>query len=138
MSYTDPEPEGSEKNAPAPVDPALEAYLQRKKIKSRPLRWLLIGCGCITLGLGLVGIPLPVLPTTPFLLLSAWCFGRSSERLLRWLLTNRMFGEYLRNYVEDRGIPRRVKVYILLLLWGTILFSAFVKIDLWWLRILLL
>ena len=119
-------------------DPELELFLDRKRIKSRPLRWLLIGAGCISLGLGILGIPLPVLPTTPFLLLSAWCFGRSSEPLLRWLLTNRVFGEYLRGYVQNRGIPGRVKWYVLILLWATILLSAFLAVKVWWLRIMLI
>lgn len=119
-------------------DPSLEMFLERKKIKSRPVRWLVIGAGFTTLGLGILGIPLPVLPTTPFLLVSAWCFGRSSEPLLRWLLTNRLFGNYLRLYVENRGIPRRVKIYILILLWTTIGLSAFLAVSVWWLRIVLI
>ena len=119
-------------------DPDLELFLARKRIKSRPLRWLLVGTGCTTLGLGILGIPLPILPTTPFLLVSAWCFGRSSEPLLRWLLTNRVFGEYLRGYVQNRGIPGRVKLYVLILLWATILLSAFLAVKVWWLRIMLI
>lgn len=119
-------------------DPALELYLSRKRIKNRFVRGLLIALGLLTLGLGILGIPLPVLPTTPFLLVSAWCFGRSSGRLLRWLLTNRVFGEYLRNYVEKRGIPKRVKIYILIILWATILLSAFLAVRVWWLRVLLM
>lgn len=126
-----------EKNPAALSDPGLEHFLARKKIRSRPLRWLLIGGGCAALGLGILGIPLPVLPTTPFLLLSAWCFGRSSEPLLRWLLTNRLFGKYLRNYLEHRGIPRRVKTGILITLWATIGLSA-VLVEGWWLRVLLI
>ena len=132
-----PEPERPEALLPA-TDPELELFLSRKKIKSRPLRWLLIGGGCLALGLGILGIPLPVLPTTPFLLLSAWCFGRSSERLLCWLLTNRVFSAYLRSYVEKRGVSRRVKLYTLIILWATILLSAFLAVELWWLRILLI
>jgi uncharacterized membrane protein YbaN (DUF454 family) len=119
-------------------DPELELFLARKKIRSRPVRWLLIGAGYTALGLGILGIPLPVLPTTPFLLLAAWCFGRSSERLLRWLLTNRLFGTYLRNYVQHKGIPQRVKVYILCMLWLTIGLSAFLAVHVWWLRVSLL
>lgn len=116
------------------VDPLLEPFLQRQQIRSRLGRGALIGTGCTSLGLGILGIPLPVLPTTPFLLLSAYCFGRSSPRLLRWLLTNPLFGSYLCNYCLHRGIPRRVKVYILITLWVTILLSAFLAVSWWWLR----
>ncbi len=107
-------------------------------IRSPLLRYLLIGAGCVFLGLGLLGIPLPVLPTTPFLLLAAFCFARSSPRLLRWLMNNRLFGRYFRNYCEKKGVPVRVKVYTLALLWATIGLSAFVAIDRWGVRILLL
>lgn len=120
------------------IDPELELFLDRKKIRNKPIRWLLIGAGCTALALGILGIPLPVLPTTPFLLLSAWCFGRSSETLLRWLLTNKIFGEYLRNYIQNRGIPKRVKIIIVVTLWITILLSAFLAVEVWWLRILLI
>ena len=101
-------------------------------------RSLLSAGGFTSLGLGLLGIALPLVPTTPFLLLSAWCFGKSSPRLLRWLLTNRLFGEYLRNYRDNKGIPRRVKIYILGMLWATILLSARYATSLWWVRLLLI
>jgi len=129
-----------DKTAETPLSAELEVdlFLARKRINNRFVRGLLICLGCIAVGLGLLGIPLPVLPTTPFLLLAAWCFGRSSERLLKWLLTNRLFGDYLRNYVHNRGIPKRVKGYILITLWGTISLSAFFAVNAWWLRLLLI
>jgi uncharacterized membrane protein YbaN (DUF454 family) len=83
-------------------------------------RRLLIGAGTLCTGLGIIGIFVPILPTTPFLLLAAACYMRSSERFYRWLINNRVFGAYVRNYIEGRGMPTRVKVFTILLLWLTI------------------
>ena len=80
--------------------------------------------GLLFLGLGLVGIPLPVLPTTPFLLLAAACFLRGSRRLYRWMHENRWFGRYLADYRAGRGIPLRTKAQAVSLLWTTILVSV--------------
>lgn len=68
-------------------------------------------------GLGIVGIFVPILPTTPFLLLAAACYMRSSERSYHWLVDNRVFGAYVRNYIEGRGMPVRMKISTILLLW---------------------
>ena len=81
--------------------------------------------GTISLVLGAVGIVLPVLPTTPFLLLALGCFFRSSERMTRWMLHNKYFGKYIRNYKEGKGIPLKTKVIALTILWVTIIYSAF-------------
>ncbi|HUS79105.1 MAG TPA: YbaN family protein [Patescibacteria group bacterium] len=86
-------------------------------------------CGTIFLAAGLVGVVVPVLPTTPFLLLAAACYLRGSKRLHRWIMENPYFGEYLRNYVEGRGISRRQKVYTILFLWFMILFSIVVVVE---------
>ncbi len=88
-------------------------------------RWLLTTIGIISVGLGTAGIFLPLLPTTPFLLLAAACFIRSSDRLYQWLIHNRWFGSYIRNYREHRALPLRAKVIALILLWTTMSYSVF-------------
>lgn len=105
---------------------------------NRVVRALFVALGTVSLGLGLVGIFLPILPTTPFLLLAAFFYARSSERLLRWLLTNRWFGSYIRNYREGRGLPLREKVVTIVLLWAAIGFSTVYVVSVWWVRLVLL
>jgi len=83
-------------------------------------RRLLIGAGTLFTGLGIIGIFIPILPTTPFLLLAAACYMRSSERFYQWLINNRIFGAYVRNYIEGRGMPVKIKIFTILLLWLTI------------------
>lgn len=81
---------------------------------------ILIAVGSLSLALGVVGIVVPLLPTTPFLLLAAVCYLHSSPRLHRWLLENRLLGVYLRHYYDGSGMPRRAKIVALTLLWLTI------------------
>ncbi|GAB2516483.1 Inner membrane protein YbaN [Corynebacterium atrinae] len=80
------------------------------------LKPLFIAIGCLSLALGTVGIVLPLLPTTPFLLLSAFCFARGSDRLHSYLLNHRIFGRYISNYYQHAMSPRD-KVRTLMLLW---------------------
>jgi len=80
-------------------------------------RRLLIVAGTLSTGLGIIGVFIPILPTTPFLLLAAACYMRSSERFYQWLINNRIFGAYVRNYIEGRGMPVRIKILTILLLW---------------------
>ncbi len=98
----------------------------------------MIIAGLTSVGLGFIGVFLPILPTTPFLLLAAWCFAKSSQRFYIWLLTNRICGEYIRNYHEGRGMTLPHKVIVLILLWGVISYSAFVAVSIVWVRILLM
>lgn len=96
------------------------------------LRSLLVAAGFVSIGLGVAGIFLPVLPTTPFLLLSAWCFARSSPRLYRKLLQNRHLGLYIRRFREQRALPLRVKVVSCLMVWISLLGCAlFAPVPVW-------
>jgi len=79
--------------------------------------------GVLALLLGILGLFLPLLPTTPFLLLASWCFARGSERLHRWLLSHRVFGAYLRNFEAGRGIPLKAKILATAMLWGSLLLA---------------
>ena len=83
----------------------------------------------ICLVLGAIGMVLPILPTTPFLLASAACFFKSSPRMYNWVLKNKWFGEYIRNYREGRGIPMKTKITALTVLWITIVFSSFFLLN---------
>src|SRR4030066_812835 len=90
---------------------------------------LFISAGTISLGLGTVGLFLPILPTTPLLLLSAACYYKGSERMHRWLLNNKLFGSYIRNYKEGKGISKIAKILSLFLLWITIGYSVFFMVG---------
>jgi uncharacterized protein len=79
----------------------------------------LITCGTLSVVLGVVGIFVPILPTTPFLLLAAFFYARSSPRFLHILLNNRWLGAYIRNYRDGSGIPLRMKVITIVGLWAT-------------------
>ena len=100
-------------------------------------KWALVTVGIIAVTLGVIGIFLPLLPTTPFLLLAAACFARSSERLYTWLIQHKWFGDYIRHYREHRAITLRAKVVILVMLWGVISYTAFGIVTVWWVRALL-
>jgi hypothetical protein len=109
----------------------------REVRKTVLLKGLLVAVGMIAVGLGIIGVFVPLLPTTPFLLLAAACFIRSSERLYAWLIHHRWFGPYIRNYRDHRAITLRAKVATLVLLWVTIGYSAIMVASTWWLRALL-
>lgn len=96
------------------------------------MRILFLFIGILSLVLGVIGIFLPVLPTTPFLLLSATLFLRSSQKLYDWLLSHPYLGEYIRNFKEHKAIPLRVKVVSVSLVWITLLYCALFVAREWW------
>jgi len=113
-------------------------YLTAGSYLDRTARVMLIGAGLVCTALGAVGIVLPGLPTTPFLLLAAFCFSRSSERFHRWLLSHRWLGTYIRNFEQGRGMTRRDKAITLLTMWVTIGITAAVFIPFVWGQVALL
>lgn len=80
--------------------------------------------GFTSLILGIIGIALPILPTTPFLLLSSFLFLKSSEKLYNWLLNNKILGQYIKDFQIEKSIPLKVKISSISLLWLTISTSA--------------
>ncbi len=99
---------------------------------------LLISLGCFSIILGLIGIFVPILPTTPFLLFAAWCFARSSEKYYNKLMNNKVLGGYIKNYKDKKAMPLRVKITTISLLWISILYSAIFAINMIWLKLLLI
>ena len=100
------------------------------------MKYLFAFLGSLSLALGVVGIFLPVLPTTPFLLLSAALYLRSSMKLYDWLMSHRYFGSYIRNFKENKAIPLRVKVVSVTMVWATLLYCTFAIAEVWWMRLL--
>jgi len=105
---------------------------------SRVKRGAYIVAGTFFLALGIIGIALPLLPTTPFLLLTAYCYARGSKRLHHWLMNNKWFGKYIRDYQEGRGIPLRTKVIAITSLWVMILLSIYWFISNIYIQIILI
>ena len=93
--------------------------------------------GSVSLALGTLGIFLPLLPTTPFYLLTAWLYMRSSEKLYNKVMNNKYFGSIVRNFQEDKSISLKTKILTISMLWITILLSAFLAVTVWWIRLLL-
>ena len=90
------------------------------------MKYILIILGSISLVLGVIGIFLPLLPTTPFLLLSAALYVRSSENLYNWLINQKYLGTYIRNFREHKAIPLHAKIISVTLVWVTLLYCAII------------
>ena len=97
---------------------------EKMDARARAFRIFFLVAGTIFLGLGIAGIVLPLVPTTPFLLLAAGCYLRGSLRFYNWLLGTRWLGSYIRNYLEGKGISMAAKAFSISLLWITIGCSA--------------
>lgn len=97
----------------------------------------LISCGSLSLGLGIIGIILPLLPTTPFLLLSAACYARSSQKLYHWLIENKYVGSYIKHYHAGKGIPLKAKIIAVSVLWLSLSFTICFVVPLVVIKVLL-
>ncbi|HNW73732.1 MAG TPA: YbaN family protein [Bacteroidales bacterium] len=102
------------------------------------IRVICLCAGWLFTVLAFLGVFLPLLPTTPFLLGAAACFYRSSDRFYHWIMDNKYFGHYLRNYKAGRGIPLRIKILALAFTWSSTLFSAIFIVPWLWLKIFLI
>jgi uncharacterized protein len=100
-----------------------------KQSSNKLVKYILASLGLISLFLGILGIFLPLLPTTPFLLLSAALFMKSSTRLYNWLMNHKYLGKYLQNYIHHKTISTKTKVSAISLLWITILASVIFIIE---------
>ena len=107
------------------------------KILRKGLKTVYIIVGSISLVLGTLGIFLPLLPTTPFYLLTAWLYMRGSQKMYRKVMNNKYFGNIVRDFQENKSISLKTKIITVSMLWGTILLSAFLAVSDWRVRALL-
>lgn len=118
------------KNVPAELTVALSKEKVEVEIKKgRIIRTLYIIGGTISLGLAILGIIVPGLPTTPFALLSAFLYAKSSERLYNWLLNNKILGPRIKNYHKRKGVTKKGKVGVIIFMTIMVLFSSFIVIS---------
>lgn len=108
-----------------------------KATQSRFITGLLIVIGWLSVVLGIIGIFLPLLPTTPFLLLAAACFVRSSPRFYQWLIRHPKLGGYVIHYLNGEGMPKKAKLFTILLIWSTMGLSAWLVAPVLWIKLAL-
>jgi len=101
-------------------------------------RLFFLSVGSTLLGIGVIGIIIPVLPTTPFILASAFFYGKSSKRLDNWISNSPYFGSYIENYKTKNGVPLNVKLTSIGFLWLTLVVSAFLFYNTWYIPLILI
>lgn len=104
---------------------------------STTFRVILVVLGTVFVVTGVIGIFLPILPTTPFMLLAAWCYARSSTRFYNWIMNNKVFGPIIREWRQHRSIPRRAKTTALILMPSTFGVSIIFFVPIFWVQIML-
>jgi hypothetical protein len=99
---------------------------------------LFVVLGLISLVVGILGVFLPLLPATPFLLFSAWSFAKSSDKLYNWLMNHKVLGTIIRDYRDEKSLTIRIKISAILLLWVSMLYSIFYVVnEKLWLQLIL-
>lgn len=101
------------------------------------MRYIYLMIGMISFGLGFIGIVLPILPTTLFLLLAGFCFARSSKRVHNWFVSTKAYQRHLEPFVQKRAMTLKTKICILSLASFMLAFPLFLT-DLWWLRVFII
>jgi uncharacterized membrane protein YbaN (DUF454 family) len=107
------------------------AYISKSK------KIFLIVAGTFFVALGIIGIFIPVLPTTPFILLAATLYSRSSQKFYEWIINNKIVGTYIKNYKAGKGVPLIIKIVTIALLWITLGCSALFVTDILFIRIIM-
>jgi uncharacterized membrane protein YbaN (DUF454 family) len=103
----------------------------RQPSRHRVVRWAFLALGSLLVGIGILGIFLPLLPSTVFFLMAAGCFGKGSPRAYQWLTTNRWFGRHLHDYKENRRATTAAKVTSIASLWVGIGISLWLIDNVW-------
>ncbi len=109
---------------------------QEKTSNSRLKRILFLALGSASVLLGSIGILVPILPTTPFLLLAAFFYLRSSRRLYEWLINHRLLGKYIYHYLVHKAVPLQTKMGAVVILWASLI-ASMVLVDPLFVRIIL-
>lgn len=106
-------------------------------VKNKFIRVLLILAGFFSIAMAILGIFLPLLPTTPLVLLAAYLFGKSSPKFHFWIVNNKVFGKYIKNYQDGKGMTRRSKITAITSMWAVLLISAIWATEVLLVRIIL-
>jgi uncharacterized membrane protein YbaN (DUF454 family) len=105
--------------------------------KNKLIRLLWIILGSLFVTIGYIGIFVPGLPTTVFLILAAGCYIRSSETLYKWLINNKHFGNLIRDYYEGKGMPLKSKFIALSMMVIFCSFAIFFVVEIWWVNLII-
>lgn len=100
-------------------------------------KYVFLVLGTMSLGIGMIGVVIPILPTTPFLLMASFLYLRSSKRMYNWMLNHRIFGTYIYCYTKHRGVSQKAKHGTLIFLWATLILSM-VAVSAWQITMILL